>query len=178
MVQIIELLGNKSGVKILSLFLKNPTLQTHQKDIQKRVKLAKATLIRGINVLVENKILSFIRFGRTKVYSLNRKNKIVKHLKILDNLLLISEIRDIVAEDAQMYLYGSSARGEDVEDSDMDILIIGKIRKEQIIQKINELSEKIRRKIKVEIFSPQEWSQMAKKDPAFYERVEKDKIEL
>lgn len=38
--------------------------------------------------------------------------------------------------------------------------------------------KKINKGIRVKIFSKQEWSLMAKKDPAFYERVEKDKVKL
>ena len=53
-----------------------------------------------------------------------------------------------------------------------------KIKKEDIIADIGKASEKIKRQIKAEIFSYLEWSQVAKKDRAFYERVEKDKIDI
>ena len=43
-----------------------------------------------------------------------------------------------------------------------------------IIDKIKKLDNKI----KVGFFTPIKWSQMIREDPAFYERVEKDKIEV
>ena len=179
MVQIIELLGNKNAIKLIAFFLRNPTLQIYQQEIRKRVKLSKATLIKWLNMLVKQDILRFKEYGRAKVYFLQRENPIVKHLKILDNLFLTCNIKNIADKhEVRIYLYGSAARGEDVENSDIDILITGKIKKEDIIEDIGKISEKIKRQIKAEIFSYLEWSQVAKKDRAFYERVEKDKIEI
>jgi len=75
-----------------------------------------------------------------------------------------------------IYVYGSYARGEDLETSDIDILIIGKINKEDIINDIDEISKRLGKNINAKIFSSFEWIKMKEKDKAFYERVEKDKI--
>lgn len=129
--------------------------------------------------MVKFNILKVVKFGRVKIYSLNITNNFVKYLKLLDTLSLLSDIPKIAKRyNVKAYLYGSAARGEDVEDSDIDILIIGKIKKEQVIRDINKTSSSINRIMKVQVFSQQEWSQLARKDKAFYERVEKDKIEL
>ena len=179
MVQLIELLGNKKLLSLLVFFLRHPTKKAHQNDIKKEVKIAKATLIKWLNMLAKQGMIEFTEYGRTKVYSLNRGNTIIRRLKMLDNLLLLSGMKAIAEKhNSIVYLYGSAARGEDAEDSDIDILLIGKVNREDIIRDINRISEKIQRNINVQIFSPLEWAQMAKKDAAFYERVEKDKAEL
>lgn len=179
MVQITELLGQKNALKIIAFFLRHPTLQIHQHELKGKVRMAKATIIKWLKTLVDFNILKVIKFGRVKVYSLNRTITFVKYIKLLDNVLLLSDVPKIAAKDGvKAFLYGSAARGEDVEDSDIDILIIGKVKKEHIISDINRIAAEIDKRIKIEIFSQQEWSQMAKKDKAFYERVEKDKIEL
>ena len=179
MVQIIELLGNKNVVKIIIFFFRHPTLQIHQHELRKKVKLAKVTLIKWLKTLTNFNILKVVKFGRVKVYSLNRTSNFVKYLKILDSILLLSDIAKIATKyNIKIYLYGSTARGEDVEESDVDILIIGKTKKEKIIRDINKISANIKKPIKIQIFSRQEWSQLARKDKAFYGRVEKDKIEL
>lgn len=179
MVQLIELIGNKKQASLLAFFLRHPTKKIHQQDIKKEVKIAKATLIKWLNILARQGFIEFAEYGRTKIYSLKRENTIIKRLKLLDNLLLILGIKPIAEKyDSAAYLFGSAARGEDAEDSDIDILLIGKVNREDIIRDINKISEKIQRNINVQIFSPMEWSQMAKKDKAFYERVEKDKVEL
>lgn len=179
MVQLIELIKNRKQASVLVFFLRHPTMKAHKQDIKKEVKIAKATLIKWLNMLVKNGMISFTEYGRTKIYSLNRENTIVKQLKILDNLLRVSEIKAVAKKHESIaYLFGSVARGEDVEDSDIDILLVGKVKREDIISDINKVSRKIKRHINLQIFSPLEWSQMAKNDAAFYERVEKDKAEL
>ena len=119
------------------------------------------------------------RIGVTKLYSLNRDSPVNVQLKILDNIISLAKITDIGRKyNVKIYLYGSAARGEDNEESDIDILLIGKIKKEQIINEINRISESIGRGIKIAVFTPLEWSRTARNDKPFYERVEKDKKEL
>ena len=177
MVQLIELFGDRNLVKILNFFLRNPTIQIYQKDLRKKTKLAKVTSIKWLKVLTKYELLNLKSFGAAKVYSLNRGNYIVKRIKVLDTILLLTELKDTSKKyNIEIYLYGSCARGEDAEESDVDLLIIGKIKREEIIKDIIKLSDKTKRKIKFQIFSSLQWSEMAKKDKAFYERVEKDKI--
>ncbi|MFH1064996.1 MAG: nucleotidyltransferase domain-containing protein [Nanoarchaeota archaeon] len=179
MIQLIELIGNKKLASLLVFFLRHPTMKAHQQDIKKEVKIAKATLIKWLNMLAKQGLIGFAQYGRTKIYSLNRENVIIKRLKMLDNILLILGIKAVAEKHNSIaYLYGSAARGEDVEDSDIDILLLGKVKKEDIIRDINKIAGQIKRNINVQVFSPLEWAQMANKDKAFYERVEKDKAEL
>jgi len=79
---------------------------------------------------------------------------------------------EILKYEGEIYLYGSEARGEGLEDSDLDILVIG--RERAVINKI----EAIDKRVKVSFFTPLEWAKIARDDPAFYERVERDKIRL
>jgi len=179
MVQLIELLENRSVAKLLVFFIRQPTLQIHQQNIRKKTKISKVTLIKWLNFLVENKILNLLKFGRTKVYSLNRENTVVKQLKLLDNILLLSGVGELaVKHNVKVFLYGSSARGEDVETSDVDVLIIGKIKVEDIIKDIKKISEEIKMEINIKVFSPMQFAELSRTDRPFYERFEKDKIEL
>lgn len=172
-------LFRKVPLKIILFFLNNPTSQFSQTELRKRIKLAKATATKWLKYLEDCKLIIVEKVGLTKLYRLKREVTVIKHLKILYTLSIIAEIREIASKlDCKAYLYGSAARGEDVENSDIDILFIGKANKEQIIQKVNKLASSIKKQIKIELFSKLEWSQMARKDPAFYERAEKDKIEI
>lgn len=177
MVRLIELFGKGNFIKILFFFLKHPTGEFTQTEIRARVKLAKATLIKWLKELEKKELIAVKKLGISKIYTLKRDEGIVKQLKILNNLLKLTKIKDISKKyNIQIYLYGSSARGEDVEESDVDLMIIGKVKKEDLIEDINKISEDIGRKITFKIFSPMQWSELSRKDRAFYERVEKDKI--
>ena len=176
MVRFIELLGNRSLAKLLAFFLSADD-EYFQTEIMKKTKLSKVTLIKSLKILEKNDIIAFRRIGIVKLYKIQKGNIIVKQLKILQTLTKLNLLKDL-NKNIKIYLYGSSARGENTSTSDIDLLIIGKIHKEEIINHIKDISDKIKRDIKVEIFTPQEWAEMIKKDPAFYERAEKDKIEV
>ena len=175
MVQLIRLLGNKNIMKILLFFFRNPTKEFSQIELLKKIKTAKATLIKWLRLLIDERIILMKRIGVTNLYKLNNENTCVKYLKILFTISELESIKKLSQKyNLDIYVYGSAARGENVEKSDIDLLVIGKPDKSDLIKEISNISEKI----KVAVFSKQEWSLMARKDPAFYERVEKDKVKL
>lgn len=174
MMKFIELFGNRSLARLIEFFLLNDK-EYAQKNIIKKTNLSKATAIKWLNKLEKDKLIQSKKVGVTKLLRVNKNNQIIKQLKILKTL---SELISLNVKNVKSYLYGSAARGENDSKSDIDLLILGKIKKEDIIKDIRDLSKKIKKEIKVEIFTAQEWSQMARKDAAFYERIEKDKIEV
>lgn len=179
MVNLIELLGNKSLAKLLDFFILNPTKEFSQTSIKKQTNLAKATLTKWLSRMEKEKLIQVKVIGVSKLYRLENGNILIRYLKILDNIIKLKEIEKLKKKyNIKIYLYGSAARGEDNEKSDIDLLIMGKIKKEDIVNEINKISDKINRKITFQIFNMLEWSNLSTKDKAFYERVEKDKIEL
>ena len=117
------------------------------------------------------------KIGVTNLYKLNQENNIIRQIKILNTVFKL-EILSRIKYNLEIYLYGSASRGEDSEESDIDLLIIGEIKRHDLIQNIEQISKKIKKKINFQIFKQSEWTLMADKDPAFYERVEKDKLRI
>lgn len=168
--RLFDILGRRSPKRILELFLENPTKEMRLIDITTSTKLAKLSVIKWTKELAKHDILSVKSMGRTNLYTLNRNNPSVKQLRILYNVDYISSKLDKIEE--QIFLYGSFARGENDERSDIDILVIGKDR--NTIKKLKALDDRI----KISFYTPLEWSMAARKDRAFFESVEKDKIRL
>ena len=179
MVQILELIGNKKLLHLLIFLASHPSSEYSYTELRKKTNLAKATLSKWLSYLRKEHIIQEKAIGRNKLYQIDQCSAIIKQFKILitlaslDFFLPLSEKYSIRA-----YLYGSAARGEEVESSDIDILIIGKVKKEEIISEIQKQSSKLKKPIKIQIFTSLEWANMAEKDKAFYERMEKDKILL
>lgn len=179
MVNLFDLLGNKSIVRLLDFFISNSDEEFSQVKIKEKTELSKATLTKWLAKFEEEGLVKVRKEGVSKLYKLEKNDIIIKYLKIINNLIKLKEIKNLIGNyKIKVYLYGSAARGEDNKESDIDLLIIGKIRKEDIIDKINKISERINKQIRIEIFTSLEWVNLSKKDKAFYERVEKDKIEL
>lgn len=176
MMQLFELFTKKTVVKIMEFFMKNPSGEFYEAEIRGKIKIAKGSSLKWLKKLVEHNFLSRRTKGRLTLYRLNSENVLIKELKKLMLMsLLLPDLKEVGG--VEVYLYGSGARGEDREESDVDLLIIGK-RSKNIVDVIKKLEKKINRRVKVSFFTQLEWSRMSRKDPAFYERVEKDKIKL
>lgn len=167
--------------KILCLMFNNPTQEFYEKRIAESTKVSVGACNKYMKKLSEIEFLLKEKRGKMNFYKLNRENPLVKQLKILFTLdsSLMREIAEKIDGKAEVFLYGSFARGEDVEESDLDILLIsGKEERTKIITTLRNIGRKYGKNVRVAGFTRKEWVEMKKKDPAFYERVEKDKIKL
>jgi len=176
MSQLFELLTKKTAMKILEFFMDNPSKEFYDSEIIKKLKISKASSIKWLRIMTEYGYLSRRTSGRMILYRFKTDNILMKELKRLKLVsFLVPEFKKI--NEVEVYLYGSGARGEDNEESDVDLLVIGKT-SDELIGLIGNIEKKLNRRVKISSFSQLEWSKMSRKDPAFYERVEKDKVRL
>ncbi len=173
MVQSIEIIfENRVCWKMLKFFLNKPTGEFYEKEVQQRTGAARASVSKWLRALEELGLISVTRRGRMKLHRLNRESPVVKQLKVLSTVSWLLPRLKAFKGQGELYLYGSVARGDDVEESDVDILVIGKER--EVVERIKAISERI----KVSFFTPLEWARAAREDPAFYERVDRDRMRL
>lgn len=125
-------------------------------------------------------ILSRKEIGRTHLYMLNQGSFLARHLKILLSLDelnesgIVEEIRKRNYSVISIILYGSVARGDDDEKSDIDILVIARKK-----QRLGGLAVKsLKRQVSIEQYTPSEWRATAKTDKIFYDKVIVDGIAL
>lgn len=169
------------ALRLLLFFLDNPTEEFYEKQIQQRTNFSLGAVNKHLKLLSSENYILLRKEGRMNFFRLNRENLVVKHLKIAHHLSspLISTLIEMSNRlGIKLYLYGSVARGEDDTNSDWDLLVLGNVKVEEIERELSEIRERYRKKVRVSIFSVNEWLKMAEKDPAFYERVERDKIKL
>lgn len=167
-----HIFGNRVCWAVLKFFLDNPRGEFYEREIQQKVGAARASVRKWLHTLEQFGIISTARRGRLKLHKLSRENPLVKQLKVLSTMSWLLPKLEALKGRGEFYLYGSVARGEGLEDSDLDILAIG--RERGVIGKLKAIDERI----KVSFFSPLEWAKVAREDPAFYERAERDKIRL
>src|SRR3989338_2238253 len=197
MVRFSILFKNENLSKIIEFFLQNPSVELNQTELGRKLKMSKMTIIKWLSFLAKKEIINIKKMEVSNLCSLNKGKPLVKQLKILNNLMDVEELEDKFRDlsvNIQIYMYGSAARGEDLEDRDVNRLEVSdylnsggravskkrprEVAGDRIISEIGELSKKIRREIKPVFFTSSEWINMEKNDKAFYERVEKDKIEI
>lgn len=160
-------------------FSAHPSSRYTYTELRRKTNLAKATLSKWLSYLRKEQFLEERLVGIQKLYALNINSMIVKQLRVLTTLASLDFFFHLSDQYSfQAYLYGSAARGEDVETSDIDILIIGKVKKEEIMPEIQKQSAKFKKPIRIQIFTSLEWANMVHNDQPFFERVETDKILL
>lgn len=174
-----DLLGSKYCISILMIFFSSPEEELYQADIVKRSNHSKMTVIKWLNFLESYHVLKVAKKGNLKYYSINKENPIIKQLKSLTNTMNVYEFAEqLSGKGLEIYLFGSSARGEDTEQSDIDVLIIGKINKHELVKFIDDVKERMRKNVNPIVMDPFEYSTLYRKDKTFYENVQRDRIRL
>ena len=167
--------------RLLEFFLEKPTHELYESQIRKATSISLGAANKYLKELSREKLIILRKIGRMNLYKLNRESGYVKRMKIAHSFSLpvISMLKKLGERlGIEMFVYGSTSRGEDVENSDLDVLIIGNIKLHVIEKEMIPIRKKSEKKIKSSIFTRREWISMSKKDPTFFERVEKDKVRI
>lgn len=157
--------------KVLNFFLNRPGQELIEREVQKTVKISKSGVNYALRELVKANTLFRNKRGKMYFYSLNYKNPIIKQLKVLKTITYIHPgIKKIKELSSKIILFGSSARGENVTDSDIDLFVISNSKKEGIEKEINKL--KCNQAIQLVVRTELKHTELKTKDPVFYEQIQ------
>jgi len=160
-------------IKFTEFFLNNPYKEFYIREIAKKLNISPFAAKKYSDILVKSGLLKEERRANLRYIKPNITNLFYKHLKIsynLNNLLksgLIEFIKKNVSNLASITLFGSFAKGEDDEKSDIDIVIIGKNKRFSF----EEFEKKLKKEIRIHFFGWSDWNEKAKKDSSFYYEV-------
>ena len=171
----------KTERRILDFFFENPEREVFEKEVRKLAVVSAGSANSCLKTLYKKTYLLHRKLGRMNFYKLNSEDSFVKQLKKAYTLSLpvISKIKEAFKnQNIEVYLYGSAARGEDTEKSDIDLLIIGNIEAVELEKNLTRIKIMSKKEIKPSLFRKLDWISVSKKDPAFFERVQKDKIRI
>ncbi|HEC88686.1 MAG TPA: nucleotidyltransferase domain-containing protein [Thermoplasmata archaeon] len=159
--------------KVLQFFFSYPYKEVYLRELAKKANVSLFSAKYTVDELVEENILLERKNGNMRYIKANMNNLFFKHLKIAFSIKKIEEsriieyfIKNILAL-SSIVLFGSVAKGEDDEKSDLDLLIIGQRKKVDL----SEFEEKIGREIKAIIMKWSEWREYAKENKAFYREI-------
>lgn len=148
------MLQKSSMLQTAGVFFINPHKEYYLTDISKEIKLAHTSVKRNLKKLAKlGLIKEYIkRKGKRKFpfYKANTENKIFSRYKTIYNIssILESDLIDYIEKELNpksIVLFGSYQRGEDSEDSDIDLFV--ECKEEQLDLKVFE--KRFRRKIQL-----------------------------
>jgi len=114
--------------KIQGYFFVNPTIKLRVRQIERIVKVPLPSVIRYSKELTEEKVLKRDNIANIITYSADRTSKQFLFEKKLFNLqqLVFSGVVDYLIEELSnptIMVFGSYSKGEDIEESDIDIYV-------------------------------------------------------
>lgn len=140
-----------SREKVLEMFFKKPLTIHFIREISREIDLATTSVKNIIKVLLEEKLIIVKKSKPFDGYIANRDNAKFLYYKRVNNLHSLFELKNKIIEELYpeaIVLFGSYSKGEDVETSDIDLLIISKVKKEI---KLNKFEDELKRKINLMI---------------------------
>jgi predicted nucleotidyltransferase len=159
----------KNCEKIIIFLGDYPERKFFGKEIAEKLNISLGGTHNALKYLVKEKIIDTEQRGNMKFYQIDDENPLVKQLKItliIEKLLpLVDKIKQGCKE---IVLFGSAARGEQTENSDVDLFILTH-NPEDIKKGIVKYKEKI--VISPVIKTPNQWGEMEIKEPEFYNEV-------
>lgn len=155
--------------KVMNYLASNPGEQFLANDIQNKVKISKGGVNQSLRELAEEGLINREKKGKIFLYSLNHTNVIAKQFKILKNVELVYPlVNKLKNKSEKIILFGSSSRGEDSAQSDIDIFVLTKVSDEihKIVSKF-----KAKRKIQLIVRNTVEYMNMENKEKVFFEEI-------
>ena len=165
--------------RVLEIFFKNPSKDFYIREIARLSKVSPGFSKKATDEFLREGLLVKKRRGNLVLLRGNLGSLVFRHMKIthsLRNILksgLLDYLEGNLTDLKSVILFGSTARGEDDENSDLDLLIIGNGGLNR-----TELENKLKRGISLMKYTHEEWMHKAKTDKAFYERILIDGIPL
>jgi len=162
-----RLFGSKTRVALLCRLLMNPERSFYIRELSKELKIPYGMLYKEEKNLVSLGILNEEKRGKVTLVSVNKnlpyfaelKNLMVKTVGLGDLLrMALSELEGI----RYALVYGSFASGEVSGLSDVDLLIVGTVSEEKVLNAIGRVEKKVGRDINYILWSTGEFMKRVK----------------
>jgi DNA-binding transcriptional ArsR family regulator len=160
---IMDAIISKTKQKILSATLLKPDKWWYLSDLAKNLKTSPSSFQRDLLKLTDADVLEKRQEGNRTYYRANTDCPIFSELQSI--LIKTVGIRDQLASALQpllqqihtVFIYGSIARKEEMSTSDVDIMIIGKIKLTDVVLKLKQVEKIIDREVNPTVYQINEF---------------------
>ena len=118
--------------KVSEFFFKNPSKESHLRELSRLLKLSMPTIISVTDNLAKENIIIKIKSGFiTKVHANRESVRFIRKKRIYNMAMIfesgiVEHLLKIYNHPKAIILFGSFSRGDDIEKSDVDIAVITK----------------------------------------------------
>jgi len=180
----LQITKSKLREELLNLYFTNPNKRFYLRELERILGFSAGNIRRELIKLKKKGLFLTENKGNLTYYYLNKSFPLFQELKsiisktsgapkmIKDSLKKIKEIE-------YAFIYGSFAKGEEKEASDIDLFIIGKVNEDKLIDETNKLEKKLQREINFTLYEKSDFEQKKKEgNPFILEVIKEQKIFL
>jgi predicted nucleotidyltransferase len=162
--------------RLLAFYFTNPGARHHLRDLAERIQVDPSNLSKELRRLEEGGLFKSEINGRQKYFSLDRAYPLYAEVRrIVEKTIgaapllsrAISKLRGV----EQAYLYGSFARDQQDSASDIDVLLIGSPKAEELAAEIEKLERQLGREINYTTLTRKEFEARQARKDAFLKNV-------
>jgi len=163
---------SKLREELLTLFFTNPNKKYYLRELERMLGFSVGNIRRELIKLESTGLFLSENKGNLVYYYLNQSYPLFKELKsiILKTSgvpKMLHNILDKFKDIDRAFIYGSFAKGEEREDSDIDLLIIGEVDEDKLIEVIDKLERKLQREINYAIYGKEDFNKKKKEGNSF-----------
>jgi len=178
-----EALFGKTRRAILNLLFLNSNEDYYYRQIVQHAGVGQGTVLRELKKLTSAGILMRRKVGKQVFYRANNKSSIFKDLKavIVKTTGLADTIRDALQslDISFAFIFGSYALGTEIQESDVDVMVIGSVKYEDVVGRLWEVGRKIERDVNPVVYDMDGFLNMLHEGDNFLNRVlDSEKIYL
>ncbi len=166
--------------KLLQVFLLNPESKYYIRELEKILHEPVTAVRRELENLQKIGLLKITKVGILKYYQVNTFCQLYKPLKEIIELTMgfertLKEALSTYKSIEVAFIYGSFARGEGGEKSDIDLMIIGDVDEVIFHEEISGLEDELKREVNYTIIPSVEFKKRLYEGDVFINRIIKDK---
>jgi len=155
------LFSSKVRSELLNIFFLHPDRDFYVREVERITGQDHRNVVRELRNLEAIGLLKSRRQGNLKYYGLNTRFPIYDELKSIVQKTggAVPLLRKTLAEESQIdvaFIYGSFASGEAIAQSDVDLMVIGDVAVERILQVIREPEQVLSREISPVVYDARE----------------------
>ena len=173
---IFNITKSKTRKAILQLYFSHPEKKYYLRELEKILHFPVQNIRRELINLEKNGIFKREKSGNQVYYFLNMKSPIFSDIRniVSKTIGIENQLRDALSRVSgikKAFIFGSFANGTQDSLSDIDIMIVGDINEDALIEKISRLESKFEREINYHIYSEKEFEERIKEKNSFTSKI-------
>jgi predicted nucleotidyltransferase len=165
-------LRNFVGFKVLEFFLTHPSTEIHLNELARHLEIARGSAKSYCDAFVDEGLILESLKGNLRLFRLNRDDFAIKEMMKVYYLLKLKNlgIERLAKDSMSLAVYGSFARGNIDERSDLDLLVIGEesnVDRDEVLK----LQDALNREVQLTLLPYYRWETMKKEGDRFVESV-------